>query len=313
MPPATPLDDRIATVRRFNRFYTHAIGALHEHLLDSPYSLTEARVLWELAHHAPLTATALTQQLRLDAGYMSRLLRRFKEQGLVKAQPSPQDARQQWLRLTPKGRRAFAPLERRSHDDTAALLSRLAEPRQADLVEAMARIQHALSDGTASEVAAPAFTLRPPRAGDMGWVIARHGELYAAEYGWDMRFEALVARICADFVDRFRPEREACWIAEHAGRNAGCVFLVQASPTVAQLRMLIVEPWARGLGIGAALVARTESFARERGYRRIRLWTNSILTSARRIYQGSGYRLVKTEPHHSFGHDLVGETWELRL
>lgn len=313
MPPATAFEDRIAAVRRFSRFYTHAIGALHEHLLDSPYSLTEARVLWELAHHAPLTATALTQQLRLDAGYMSRLLRRFKEQGLVKARPSPQDARQQWLSLTPKGRRAFAPLDRRSHDETAALLSRLPAPRQEDLVDAMARIEQALAEDTGAASPAPAFRLRPPQPGDMGWVIARHGALYAAEYGWDARFEALVARICADFVDRFRPEREACWIAEHAGRNAGCVFLVQASPTVAQLRMLIVEPWARGLGIGAALVAQTESFARERGYRRIRLWTNSILTSARRIYQASGYRLTKTEPHHSFGHDLVGETWELTL
>lgn len=307
------LDERIATVRRFNRFYTHAIGALHEHLLDSPYSLTEARVLWELAHHAPLTATMLTQQLRLDPGYMSRLLRRFKEQGLVKAQPSPQDARQQWLSLTAKGRRAFAPLDRRSHDDTAALLSRLPGTQQQELVDAMARIERLLGGSAAPQDGQPAFTLRPPRPGDMGWVISRHGALYAAEYGWDSTFEALVARICADFVERFKPEREACWIAERDGRNAGCVFLVQASPTIAQLRMLMVEPWARGLGIGAALVAQTEAFARERGYRRIRLWTNSILTSARRIYEAAGYRLVKQEPHHSFGHDLVGETWELRL
>ncbi len=320
-PPA--LASRIDTVRRFNRFYTRTIGALHEHLLDSPYSLTEARVLWELAHHAPLTATALTQQLRLDPGYISRLLRRFKEHGLIRTQPAPQDARQQWLSLTAKGRKAFAPLDRRSHDAAATLLSSLPGEAQARLVAAMTCIEQTLDPqtpavepgaaSTADERGHRAFTLRSPRPGDMGWVIARHGAIYAAEFGWDARFEAMVARICADFVEQFKPGREACWIAEHEGRNVGSVFVVEASRTVAQLRMLIVEPDARGLGIGAALVAQVEAFAREQGYRRIRLWTNSLLTAARNIYRRHGYVMTGSEAHHSFGHDLVGETWELKL
>lgn len=314
MPPSPALESRIDTVRRFNRFYTRTIGVLHEHLLDSPYSLTEARVLWELAHHAPLTATALTRQLRLNPGYISRLLRRFKERGLIRTQPA-HDARQQWLSLTAKGRKAFAPLDRRSHDATAALLSSLPNEAQEGLVRAMACIESTLAPqpGPLDEAPERRFTLRPPRPGDMGWVIARHGQIYAAEYGWDARFEAMVARICADFVEQFKPGREACWIAEHEGRTVGSVFVVEASRTVAQLRMLIVDPDARGLGIGAALVAQVEAFARAQGYRRIRLWTNSLLTAARNIYRRSGYVMTGSEAHHSFGHDLVGETWELKL
>lgn len=323
MTPPLPPESRVDAVRRFNRFYTRTIGALHEHLLDSPYSLTEARVLWELAHHAPLTATSLTRQLRLDPGYISRLLRRFKEHGLIRTQPAPQDARQQWLRLTAKGQKAFAALDRRSHDATAGLLSSLPPEAQERLIRAMDCIEDTLAPRSSPDDAAgglPAttaaersFTLRAPRPGDMGWVIARHGEIYAAEYGWDARFEAMVARICADFVDQFKPSREACWIAEHEGRKAGSVFVVEVSRTVAQLRMLLVEPEARGLGIGAALVAQVEAFAREHGYRRIRLWTNSLLTGARHIYRRSGYVMTGSEAHHSFGHDLVGETWELKL
>lgn len=314
MPPSPALESRIDTVRRFNRFYTRTIGVLHEHLLDSPYSLTEARVLWELAHHAPLTATALTRQLRLNPGYISRLLRRFKERGLIRTQPA-HDARQQWLSLTANGRKAFAPLDRRSHDATAALLSSLPNEAQEGLVRAMACIESTLAPqpGPLDEAPERRFTLRPPRPGDMGWVIARHGQIYAAEYGWDARFEAMVARICADFVEQFKPGREACWIAEHDGRTVGSVFVVEASRTVAQLRMLIVDPDARGLGIGAALVAQVEAFARAQGYRRIRLWTNSLLTAARNIYRRSGYVMTGSEAHHSFGHDLVGETWELKL
>lgn len=314
MSPSPALESRIDTVRRFNRFYTRTIGVLHEHLLDSPYSLTEARVLWELAHHAPLTATALTRQLRLNPGYISRLLRRFKERGLIRTQPA-HDARQQWLSLTAKGRKAFAPLDRRSHDATAALLSSLPNEAQEGLVRAMACIESTLAPQPGPVDATPGrrFTLRPPRPGDMGWVIARHGQIYAAEYGWDARFEAMVARICADFVEQFKPGREACWIAEHEGRTVGSVFVVEASRTVAQLRMLIVDPDARGLGIGAALVAQVEAFARAQGYRRIRLWTNSLLTAARNIYRRSGYVMTGSEAHHSFGHDLVGETWELKL
>ena len=309
MTAASPLAQRIDRVRAFNRYYTRAIGVLDEGLLDSPYSLTEARVLWELAHRAPLTATTLGRELKLDAGYLSRLLRRFKEQGLVHARTSKQDARQQLLSLTPKGRRAFAPLDRRSHDQTATLLQSLDEARQQQLVGAMQQIQDALGDGGERRP----WTLRPPRSGDIGWVIRRHGELYAQEYGWDWRFEALVARICADFVQHFKPEREAAWIAEQDGQSIGCVFLVQAAPTVAQLRMLLVEPGARGQGVGDALVRQCEGHARARGFRKIRLWTNSVLTAARHIYEKSGYRLVKTEPHESFGLKLMGETWELRL
>lgn len=309
MTAAPALEQRIDRVRAFNRYYTRAIGVLDKGLLDSPYSLTEARVLWELAHHAPLTATALGRELKLDAGYLSRLLRRFKERGLVHARTSKEDARQQLLSLTPKGQRAFAPLDQRSHDQTAALLQSLGAARQQQLVDAMRQIQAALGDAPER----PPWTLRSPRSGDIGWVIRRHGELYGQEYGWDWRFEALVARICADFVDHFKPEREACWIAEQDGRNIGCVFLVQAAPTVAQLRMLLVEPDARGQGVGEALVQQCEQRARALGFRKIRLWTNSVLTAARHIYQKAGYRLVKTEPHESFGHRLMGETWELRL
>ena len=309
MDTSTPLDERIATVRRFNRFYTRAIGALGQGLQGGPFPLTEARVLWELAHHAPLTATELRRELRLDAGYMSRLLRSLRERGLVKAQvPKPAGGHQD-PPSPPKGRGACAPVDKRSHEQTAELLARLDDERQQGLVEAMRRIEGALD-----EQGAPApLRLRPPRPGDMGWVVQRHGELYAREYGWDWRFEALVARICADFVDHFKPEREACWIAEQAGRRVGCVFVVQAAPTIAQLRMLVVEPDTRGQGIGAALVAECERFAREKGYRKMRLWTNSILLSARRIYEKAGYELVKTERHQSFGHELVGETWELKL
>ena len=309
MTAASPLAQRIDRVRAFNRYYTRAIGVLDEGLLDSPYSLTEARVLWELAHRAPLTATTLGRELKLDAGYLSRLLRSLRERGLVRAQTSPDDARQQLLSLTPKGQRAFAPLDRRSHEQTAGLLHALGETGQQQLIDAMQRIESVLG----TPAAPAAWALRAPRPGDIGWVVQRHGELYGQEYGWDWRFEALVARICADFVQHFKPEREAAWIAEQDGRRIGCVFLVQATPTIAQLRMLLVEPGTRGQGVGAALVQQCEAFARRQGYRKIRLWTNSVLTAARRIYEKAGYRLMKSEPHESFGHRLVGETWEMKL
>lgn len=310
MPSSPALERRVDRVRAFNRFYTRAIGVLDEGLLDSPFSLTEARVLWELAHRAPLTATALGRELKLDAGYLSRLLRGLRERGLVRAQTAPDDGRQQLLSLTPKGQRAFAPLDRRSHEQTAQLLHGLGEAGQQQLVDAMHRIESVLG----APAAPSPWTLRGPRAGDIGWVVQRHGELYAEEYGWDWRFEALVARICADFVDHHRPQREACWIAEQDGRNIGCVFLVQATPTIAQLRMLLVEPGVRGRGVGVKLVQQCEDFARDKGYRKIRLWTNSVLIAARHIYQKAGYRLVKSEQHDSFGHQgLVGETWELKL
>jgi len=312
--------DRIETIRAFNRFYTRRIGVLHEGLLDSPYTLAESRLLWEFAHHENPTATDLAHALDLDAGYLSRLLRSFKERGLIKSTRSSTDARHVHLSLTAAGRKAFAPLNTRSREQVAGLLGALPEAGQQQLLQAMGTIEHLLGD-QAPQHGAPPYLLRPHRPGDIGWVISRHGALYAKEYHWDMRFEALVARIAADFVDRFDPAREACWMAEREGSNIGCVFLVQARdeasheplPSVAQLRMLLVEPTARGLGIGARLVDECERFARLVGYEKITLWTNSLLYAARGIYKKAGYVLVASDSHHSFGHDLIGETWQKEL
>ena len=313
---STP-DERIAALREFNRFYTRRIGVLHEGLLDSRFSLAESRLLWELAHCEHTTATELAQSLDLDAGYLSRLLRGFKERGLIKATRSSTDARQTRLSISAAGRRAFAPLDRRSQAEVAALLETLGETQQQELLAAMARIEALLGAPARSG----AFVLRAHRPGDIGWVVSRHGALYAQEYGWDLHFEALVAQIAAGFIEHFDPAREACWIAEREGQRIGCVFLVQArdeatqavEPGTAQLRMLLVEPSARGLGLGVALVTQCERFARQAGYRRIRLWTNSVLLAARGIYERAGYKLLASEPHHSFGHALVGEIWELSL
>jgi DNA-binding MarR family transcriptional regulator/GNAT superfamily N-acetyltransferase len=309
--------ERVSTLRQFNRFYTRRIGVLHEGLLDTRFSLAESRLLWELAHTDQTTATELAATLELDPGYLSRLLRGFKQRGLIKASRSASDARCTRLSISAAGRRAFAPLDRRSQAEVAALLAALSETQQRELLAAMACIESLLG----APARAQAFVLRTHRPGDIGWVVSRHGALYAQEYGWDLRFEALVATIAAGFVERFDAAREACWIAERDGSNIGSVFLVQArnaatqavEPGTAQLRMLLVEPSARGLGLGVALVNECERFARQVGYRRIRLWTNSLLLAARGIYQRTGYRLLASEPHHSFGHDLVGETWELAL
>lgn len=309
---------RTEAVRRFNRFYTRRIGVLHESLAATRFSLTESRLLWELAHRERTTAGELARDLGLDPGYLSRLLRAFKDAKLVRSERSDDDARHLHLTLTTSGKRAFAPLDRQSAADVERLLAPLAENEQRALIRAMTEIEALLGERSRDGAS---WLLRPPRPGDIGWVAERHGALYAQEYGWDMRFEALVARIAADFIDRFDPEREACWIAERGGVNVGCVFLVRARDDLssavvegsAQLRMLLVEPSARGLGIGARLVDECERFARARGYRRIVLWTNSVLGAARAIYAARGYRLMKSEPHHSFGHALVGETWELAL
>ena len=309
---------RIDAIRRFNRFYTRRIGVLHEGLLHSKFSLTESRLLWELAHRDQLTATELARELELDAGYLSRLLRAFKERGLLRSARAKADARHQHLSLTAAGQRAFAPINTRSQADVSALLARLGEAQQQHLLAAMSTIEQLLGDATAAR-SRPGL-LRPHRPGDIGWVIARHGALYHQEYGWDAGFETLVARIAADFLERFDARREACWIAERDGANVGSVFLVQARDTVqapidgvAQLRLLLVEPAARGLGLGERLVDECSRFARHAGYRKIVLWTNRELLAARAIYRKQGYALVKSEPHHSFGHDLVGETWELVL
>jgi DNA-binding MarR family transcriptional regulator/GNAT superfamily N-acetyltransferase len=307
----------VAAVRRFNRFYTAAIGTLDEGLLNSSFSLAEARLLFEIATSGAPVPSALAARLRLDPGYVSRILARFTARGLIRRRTSPADARQSIISLTAAGRREFALLNRRSDEQVSALLAPLRPPARRQLLDAM----HSIGSLLGNEPAPPPgpIVLRVPRPGDIGWIIHRHGALYAQEYGWDERMEALVARIAADFIDHFDPKRERCWIAECDGEFLGCVFLVKDrdarknTPPAAKLRLLLVEPSARGLGIGRTLVRQCTLFAREAGYARIVLWTNSVLTSARRIYESEGYRLVKQEDHESFGKKLTGQHWELRL
>jgi DNA-binding MarR family transcriptional regulator/GNAT superfamily N-acetyltransferase len=301
---------RIEAVRRFNRFYTKQIGVLHEGLLRSPFSLTEARVIYELAHHEKTTATELSIELGVDAGYLSRILLGFKKHGLIHKKRSKTDGRQTVLRLTDEGQDAFAMLNSRSRNEIGTMLGQLSPADENRLINAMHTIERLL--GAQREHKAP-YLLRPHQPGDMGWVVHRHGVLYAEEYGWDEHFEALVAKIVGKFIERYDPRRERCWIAEMDGEIVGSVFLVKKSKTVARLRLLIVEPKARGLGIGTRLVNECLGFAQRAGYRKITLWTNDVLHAARRIYEKTGFRLVHKEPHHSFGHDLVGETWELAL
>jgi DNA-binding MarR family transcriptional regulator/GNAT superfamily N-acetyltransferase len=301
-------DDLVARVRRFNRFYTRQIGLLNEGLLETPFSLTEARVLYEIAHRHGPTATALCSELGLDAGYLSRMIRGFERRGLIRREASARDRRESHIRLTARGRTAFASLNRRQQQQIAGMLAELSRNDGSELATAMNAIERVLARQPVSR-----RRLRDPRPGDMGWVVHRHGALYAEEYGWDARFEALVARIVADFIERFDPSREHCWIAEQEGRIIGSVFLVKASEDVAKLRLLLVEPSARGSGIGKALVAACVEFARQAGYRTLTLWTQSVLEAARGIYRSAGFTLVKSEPTESFGHRLVSETWELAL
>jgi len=304
------LAKRVTAVRRFNRSYTQKIGVLGDRLLDSPFSLTEARILYELAHRERPTASELCRELDLDPGYLSRILAGFRRRGLVVRVASETDRRQIHLSLSNAGRAAFAPLDRRSRDEIAALLASLPEPGQRRLVAAMAEIERLLAPASAPR---EPYLLRPPVPGDIGWVISRHGALYAQEYRFDWRFEALVAEIAAKFVGEFERRRECCWIAERDGEPVGSVFLVKESEQIAKLRLLLVEPAARGLGIGARLVTEAIRFSRRSGYRKITLWTQSLLVAARHIYETAGFRLAASEPHHSFGHDLVGEHWELAL
>ncbi len=306
----TDFDQRVEAVRRFNRFYTRQIGVLQEGLLRSPFSLTEARVVYELAHHEGTTATELGEELDLDAGYVSRILRGFHKQGLLAKERSQIDGRQTLLRLTRQGQEAFAKLNAASRDEIGAMLDQLSEEEQESLVDAMHAIERLLGAGPEHRVP---YILRPHQPGDMGWVVQRHGVLYAQEYGWDERFEALVAEIVANFIQSYDPRRERCWIAEKDGENVGSVFLVKKTKTVAKLRLLLVEPKARNLGIGSRLVEECVRFARLVGYRKLTLWTNDVLHAARRIYEKTGFTVVDREPHHSFGHDLVSETWELEL
>ena len=301
---------RIDAVRQFNRFYTQKIGVLHEGLLSSPFSLTEVRVLYELAHRERPVASELGKDLGLDPGYLSRILSSFKTKKFIDRKPSEQDGRQSILWLTEKGKAAFAPLNDRARDEIRILLGALDESDQIRLVKAMENIKELLSPGSKHKTP---YLLRPHQPGDMGWVVHLHGMLYAQEYGWDETFEALVAGIVAKFIQNFDPKRERCWIAEIDGGIVGSVFLVKESETVSKLRLLLVHPKARGLGMGKRMVNECIRFARQVGYRKMILWTNNVLLAARHIYETLGFKLVLEEPHHSFGHDLVGETWELEL
>jgi DNA-binding MarR family transcriptional regulator/GNAT superfamily N-acetyltransferase len=302
-------DNQIAAVRAFNRFYTRKLGVLDQHLMKSPYSLSEARVLYELAHRDELSAKEIGSELGLDAGYLSRMVRSFDEDGLITRRPLATDRRQHQLALTPKGRQAQAKLERSSQEEVGAMLAKLSATDGRRLTEAMATVENLLEP----PARARSFLLRSHRVGDMGWVISRQSIAYADEYGWDISYEALVAEICAQFIKNYDAAREHCWIAEADGKPLGSVFLVRASDELAKLRLLLVEKEARGLGIGRALVEQCIRAAREKGYKRMTLWTQSVLVAARSIYRDTGFTLVATEPHRSFGHDLVGETWEREL
>ena len=314
--PAVVMTDEdagaVAAVRAFNRFYTNVIGLLRGGYLDSHYSLTEVRVLFELSRQEETEAAGLRRSLGIDAGYLSRILARFDAEKLTVRQRSAADGRRQVIRLTKAGRSAFAELDALQTDQTAGLLARLGEPERRQLVEAMRVVRRVLSDGGSAE-RPRSYLLRPPGPAALGWVVSRHGALYAREYCWDETFEHLVARIVADYAAGRDPEREAAWIAEVDGAPAGCVFCMRKDSDTARLRLLLVEPWARGLGIGGRLVEECLRFARAAGYQQITLWTQDCLTAARRIYQEAGFRLASQGQHHSFGYDLVEQTWTRSL
>jgi DNA-binding MarR family transcriptional regulator/GNAT superfamily N-acetyltransferase len=305
-------DQRIDAVRGFNRFYTRQIGVLRKTFLDSPYSLGEARVLYEIASHDAPTASDVGRALNLDAGYLSRLLRNFEKRGLIKREVSARDARQSHLALSPRGHAAYQSLDQRSQRDMEAMLGKLEPAEQARLVAAMQTIETLL--GGETPVAPKAqHILRAPRPGDFGWIVKRNAEIYAKEYGWHEPFEGVCAQIVADFVNKFDAEKERCWIAEMDGENVGCIFVARDSDTVARIRLLIVEPKARGLGLGAKLVDECIRFARRSGYKQMTLWTHSVLTAARHIYEKAGFRLQRTEQHSDWGPPVVSEHWDLEL
>ena len=299
----------IEAARRFNRFYTQRIGVLDEGLLDSPFSLTEVRVMYELAHHRGIGAAELGRALGLDKGYLSRILARFRTKGWLARSAADGDARRHVLALTAAGRRAFGPLDRRAQKEMRAMLAPLATPQRQRVLDAMRTIEHDLSAATEPSP----VSLRGHRPGDIGWVVQRHGELYWHEYGWNEHFEALVAEIAAKFIQHREPKRERCWIAERDGVRLGCIFVVAQDRTTAKLRLLLVEPQARGLGLGQRLIDACIAFAREAGYKRIVLWTQDNLDAARHLYERAGFRRTSSEAHTSFGKDLVAETWALKL
>ena len=320
---APTLAQQVDTVRRFNRFYTRRIGVLQERLLHSPFSLTEGRVLYEIGYEGdtgaprakPPTASELAGILEIDSGYLSRILQRFTRRRLIARTASASDARQAHLTLTARGRAALAPLQQLARDDVSVMLRHLSPADRVRVIDAMRLIQRSLGSPAPAATAADAepITLHGHRPGDMGWIVSRQSALYAEEYGWTTEYEALASEIVAQFLKTFDPARERCWIAERDGAPAGAVMIVKQSETVAKLRLLHVEPWARGLGIGRRLIDECIQFARAAGYRTVTLWTQANLLAARRLYQAAGFACVSQEPHHRFGQDLVAETWELPL
>jgi DNA-binding MarR family transcriptional regulator/GNAT superfamily N-acetyltransferase len=310
----SPGKNLVAAVRRFNRFYTRHIGVLRKGYLDSPYSLGEMRVLYEIAHGNAPTASDVARALDLDAGYLSRVLRNFEKKGLISRKTSAADARQSHLSLTARGEKVYAPLESRSQEQTAGMLGKLKPAQQAQLVAAMNEIETLVGDPPPrTDDGKPVYTLRGPRPGDFGWIVSRHAELYAREYGWGEPFEGLCAQIVADFANTNDPARERCWIAEIDGENVGTVMLVKDSDEIARIRLLLIDPKGRGLGLGTRLVDECVSFARAAGYKQITLWTHSILTAARHIYEKAGFTLTSSEKRTSWGKDVVAEFWDLTL
>jgi len=307
-----PIDTRAESVRAFNRFYTRRIGALGDAHLGSPFTLGEMRVLYELAHRDDLSAAEIGETLGLDPAYMSRTLRAFKKKGLVSAKPG-EDRRRTLLSLTAAGRKAFAPLEKQAHDAIVAMLEPLSSAEQESAIAAMNTIRSTFNDESLAARRSSLIELRQHRPGDIGWIVHRHGVIYSQEYGYDERFEALVAKVVAGFIESWDPDRERCWIAERDGEMLGSIFLVSKTRTIAQLRLLLVEPSARGLGLGRRLVQEVIDFSRRAGYKRVQLWTQSELKSARRIYKAAGFSIVGTEGHESFGKKLDAEVWELEL
>ena len=304
--------EAIDRIRGFNRLYTRQLGLLDQGLLGSEFTLTEARVLYELANHGETTATEIARELGIDLGYLSRLIKKFDRRRYIKRTRSPTDARQSRLRLTEKGRTVFDPLDRAARSQIAAMIGPMTREQRGELVAAMQRIRRLLRPEPEPR-GREAYGIRPLEVGDIGWITHRQGLLYAQEYGWDGTYEALVAEILAGFVKHFDPHGENAWVAERDDAIVGSVFLVRASDSVAKLRLLYVEPAARGMGVGRRLVHECIEFARAKGYRTLTLWTNDVLASARRIYEAAGFQLMREERHHSFGKDLNGQTWDLAL
>jgi DNA-binding MarR family transcriptional regulator/GNAT superfamily N-acetyltransferase len=309
-PASSRSDSRIAAFRRFNRFYTQKIGVLDKGYLQSEFSVAEARVLYELAQREESTASEISANLGLDMGYLSRILAKLEEQQLIRRAPAEQDARQRLIQVTAKGKKAMSTLDSRSEEQAGSLLSELTDPQQATVLQAMSQIQTALGE---TPVTNQPYILRTHRSGDLSWIAYRHAALYGKEYGWNQAFEALVLEITAHFLKHYDPEAERCWIAERSGAILGFVLLVKRSKQIAKLRLLLVEPTARGLGIGKRLVEECIHFAREKGYKKIVLWTHSNLSAARGIYQRAGFHLVATDSHEDCGPRVTAETWELRL